>query len=369
MSKFSARLRIFPRALLALLKKPWRRPPSTVTRILIAHNLLLGDTVMLTPLLAKLRRHYPQAEIVLLCKPAFVEVYRLNPYGVVPMPYQPASAASVAAIVNSGPYDLALIPGDNRYSWLALAAGSRWIVAHRPALHNAKSWPVNQYRDYPDEPMAWGDAVATLTDGELPPPQRWVAPAYDFPPPASPFVVLHVGASNPVRFWSPEQWLALADWLATQGYTPVWSGGSNERHIVDSIDPTRRYRSFAGELSLSQLLTLLAGAKALICADTGVAHLAKWVDTPTMTLYGPGNPLAFGPGHFWRNNPIINVGFHPISCRDQHTLFGRELPWLERCNRNETRCQQFCNGQSACMQHITLSEIQTAFIHLLRKIQ
>ncbi|ATO35651.1 ADP-heptose--LPS heptosyltransferase 2 [Dickeya dianthicola] len=368
MSKFSARLRIFPRGLLQLLKKNWRRAPTAVKRILVAHNLLLGDTVMLTPLLAKLRGNYPQAAIVLLCKPAFVEVYRLNPYGVVPMPYQPASAASVSAIVNSGPYDLALIPGDNRYSWLALAAGSRWIVAHRPAQRNAKSWPVNEYRDYPVDAMAWGDAMAGLTDGELPAPQRWSAPACDFSAPESPFVVLHVGASNPVRFWPPERWLALADWLAAQGYTPVWSGGGNERHIVDAIDPQRRYRSFAGELSLSQLLTLLADAKALICADTGVAHLAKWVNTPTMTLYGPGNPVAFGPGRFWQNNPIINLGFHPIPCRDQHTLFGRELPWLERCNRNDTRCLQFCDGQSACMKQISLPEILTAFTHLLRKI-
>ncbi|QKO11881.1 hypothetical protein HAT91_00178 [Dickeya solani] len=60
MSKFSARLRIFPRGLLQLLKKPWRRAPTAVKRILVAHNLLLGDTVMLTPLLAKLRRNYPR---------------------------------------------------------------------------------------------------------------------------------------------------------------------------------------------------------------------------------------------------------------------------------------------------------------------
>nr|WP_253937697.1 hypothetical protein [Dickeya dadantii] len=103
MSKFSARLRIFPRGLLQLLKKPWRRAPTAVKRILVAHNLLLGDTVMLTPLLAKLRRNYPRAEIVLLCKPPFVEVYRLNPYGVVPMSYQPASARRYRRLSTAGP--------------------------------------------------------------------------------------------------------------------------------------------------------------------------------------------------------------------------------------------------------------------------
>ncbi|ACS83985.1 glycosyltransferase family 9 protein [Musicola paradisiaca] len=366
MSKFAARLQIFPRAALRLLMKFRRRRPQRVSRILVAHNLLLGDTVMLTPLLAKLRRNYPDADIVLLCKPPFAEVYRLNPYGVSLMPYHPASAASVKAIVRSGPYDLAFVPGDNRYSWLALAAGSRWIVAHTPAKPDVKSWPVDEFVAYPQMPTAWSDAVADMTHGDTPVPLAWALPDVDLGLPDSPYVVLHVGASNSVRFWPSERWLALADWLAGEGFTPVWSGGGNERHIVDAIDPTRRYRSFAGELSLSQLLTLLAHARVLICADTGVAHLAKWVDTPTMTLYGPGNPTAFGPGQFWQANPIINVGFIPIACRDQKTLFSRQLPWLERCNRNEKSCLQFCDGHSACMKGIVLAEVQTAFIHLLR---
>src|SRR5947209_3919623 len=42
-------------------RTPAAEPPR---RILVAHNLLLGDTLMLTPLLAKLRHLYPAAEVV-----------------------------------------------------------------------------------------------------------------------------------------------------------------------------------------------------------------------------------------------------------------------------------------------------------------
>jgi 3-deoxy-D-manno-octulosonic-acid transferase len=41
------------------------RPDSHPERILVAHHLLLGDTLTLTPLLAKLRQMYPRAEIVM----------------------------------------------------------------------------------------------------------------------------------------------------------------------------------------------------------------------------------------------------------------------------------------------------------------
>ncbi|AUG98671.1 glycosyltransferase family 9 protein [Prodigiosinella confusarubida] len=367
MSKFSARLRIFPRGLLQLLKKPWRRPPTHVRSILVAHNLLLGDTVMLTPLLSKLRQNYPDARIVLLCKLPFMEVYQLNPYRIEVQVYDPALADSVSKIIQSGPYDLAIIPGDNRYSWLALAAGSRWIVAHSPAKRNAKSWPVNEAHPYPITPMAWSDAVAGLTEGVMPIPSSWPIPETDFPIPTIPYVVLHVGASNPTRFWPPERWMALAGWLVEQGYLPVWSGGKNEQHIVNTIDPDDRYTNYVGQLSLSQLLALLANSHGLICADTGVAHVAKWVNTPTLTLYGPGNPIAFGPGVFWQRNIIIATGFNPIACRDQKTLFARPLPWLERCNRSDNTCKNFQDGYSACMKNISLNDVQTAFINLLRK--
>jgi hypothetical protein len=46
---------------------------------LVAHNLLLGDTFMLTPLLAKLRRLHAEGEITLLAAPAS-SLYEKRPW-------------------------------------------------------------------------------------------------------------------------------------------------------------------------------------------------------------------------------------------------------------------------------------------------
>lgn len=366
MSKFSVRWRVGLHALPRWVLKGLRRRPSKVQAILIAHHLLLGDSVMLSPLLHKLRRQYPTARITLLCRAPFVDLLRLNPWQVEVLPYHPASVAQVKAIIASGPYDLAYIPGDNRYSWLALAAGARWIIAHQSWHKRYYSWPVDEAPTYPEGAMAWSDAIAQLCAGKMPTAKAWPVGRLACAP-DQPYVVLHVGASNPTRFWPSGHWLALADWLAEHHYTPVWSGAANERQWVEAADPAQRYLSLAGQLSLSQLLALLKGASALVCADSGVAHVAKLVATPTITLYGPGNPQAFGPGSYWAQNPIENAGFYPMSCRDQHVLFSRPLAWLTRCGRDATSCSHFHAGYSDCMRKITPDDIKKIVKNLIGK--
>ena len=101
-----------------------------VRRVLVAHNLLLGDTLMLTPLLAKLRALHPLADIALLAAPAVVPLYSARPYGVRALAFTPSQSATTRALLAEAPFDLAIVPGDNRYSWLAAALRARHIVVH-----------------------------------------------------------------------------------------------------------------------------------------------------------------------------------------------------------------------------------------------
>src|SRR5260221_8689686 len=111
-----------------------------VRRVLIAHNLLLGDTLMLTPLLAKLRAVHPAAEVTLLASPAAVPLYEHRPYGARALPFRPADSSTTRALIGSGPFDLAYVAGDNRYSWLAAAMGARHVVAHDGDRPATKDW-------------------------------------------------------------------------------------------------------------------------------------------------------------------------------------------------------------------------------------
>ena len=90
-SRFPVRLHIVVAALWhSLLTLGRRHPPRNVRRMLVTHHpQMLGDTLLLTPLLAKLRARHPAAEIVLTASPAAAVLYQKQPYGVKAIAFDP----------------------------------------------------------------------------------------------------------------------------------------------------------------------------------------------------------------------------------------------------------------------------------------
>ena len=359
-SRFINQAEVVARALAARAKSPRKRPVK-IRRVLLAHHLLLGDTLMLTPLISKLRAHYPEAEIAMTVPRAIAPLYTTHPYGVRALAWDPRHANET--LFAEARFDLAFVAGDNRYAWLAAAMHSRWIVAFAGDPNERKNWPIDELRRYPDLPAAWGDMVATLLDGPLPPPFApgdWMAPAArPFAAPAQPYAVLHVGASTPLKLWPADRWAALAAWLDARGITPIWSAGRGEEEIIDACDPGKRFASFAGRLDLPQLWHLFANARLLVAPDTGVAHLGRVSGAPTVALFGPGSAVITGAGDFWRNAPYRAVTVDPFPCRDQRVLFRREIEWVRRCARTPAQCPE-----PRCMHAISLDAVIAAAFEL-----
>jgi ADP-heptose:LPS heptosyltransferase len=363
--RFTTRSLAVTRAFAARIAAPGLgHAPKNPQRILVAHSLLLGDTIMLTPLLAKLRALHPAAEITLLAHPAFVPLYAARPYGVRALPFTPRDAATTRALLEEPAFDLAIVPGDNRQSWLAAAMRARHIVAHAGDTPWTKNWFVDDARRYPDAPSSWGDMVADLVDGPDAPAFRaidWTAPACTpFEAPRAPYAVLHVGASTPLKQWRPERWNALAQRLTERGLGVAWSAGRGEEAIVAACDPEGRFASYAGKLDLAQLWRLLQGAALVVSPDTGVAHLGRAAFAPTVTLFGPGSAVICGSGRFWRDTPWRAVTVDPFPCRDQQVLFRREITWVRRCGRSTAECPE-----PRCMHAIEVDAVERAIDALL----
>jgi ADP-heptose:LPS heptosyltransferase len=336
-TRFEGRVEVVARAL--ALRRRVRQAPRAPQRILIAHHLLLGDTLMLTPLVAKLRAQHPQADIAMTVPRAFAPLYATRPYGVRALPFDPH--ASMRALFDEAPFDLAIVPGDNRYAWLAAAMRARHIVAFAGDSLR-RNWPVDELVPYADTPAAWGDLVARIVEGEAPRAYRtsdWASPAcrpFDRAP--GRYAVLHVGASSPLKRWPPERWSALANEVASRGLAPVWSSGPGEEALVAAVARAREHRAYAGTLDLAQLWHLLKQADLLVAPDTGVAHLGRVVGVPTVALFGPGSATLCGAGDFWRDAPYRAVIVDPFPCRDQTRLFRRDIAWVRRCGRSVAAC-------------------------------
>ncbi|MFO1281261.1 MAG: glycosyltransferase family 9 protein [Burkholderiales bacterium] len=325
--------------------------------MLIAHHLLLGDTLMLTALVAKLRAVHPRAHLAMTVPTAIAPLYATRPWGLEALPFDPRRPAST--LWEGAAFDLAFVPGDNRYTWLAAAMRARWIVAFDGERRRRKSWPADRLVGYPDAPASWGDMVAALADGPPPPPydpRQWPAPpSRPVDAPRSPYALLHVGASTPLKRWAPDRWLEVARALDARGLAPVWSCGPGERELVDACDPAHRYAFTGGALDLAQMRALLDRAALLVSPDTGIAHLGRIAGTPSVTLLGPGSAVLTGPGRYFAAMPWRAASVDPFPCRDQRILFGREIAWVRRCGRSPTECPR-----ALCMDAVGVDAVLAA---------
>jgi ADP-heptose:LPS heptosyltransferase len=354
----------FASVALAILRWGWRRRrPAAPRRILVLHRLLLGDTLMVTALLAKLRAQFPAAEIVMTVATAYAPLYAGRPYDVSVLPLDPRDIGTLRPLLFAPRFDLVILPADNRWSWLARAIGARWIVGIAGDRPTHKNWPVDELLPYSAAPTAYGDTAAELVTG--PPPMRYRASEWPPPPNDGPtrfddrYAVLHVGASSPLKLWPADRWRALAASLEAKGLTVVWSAGRGESAIIDAIDPTSERARIPGTLSLPAMWHVLAGARLLVAPDTGIAHLGRIVGVPTVTLFGPGSTVICGPGDFFADMPGRAVTIAPFPCRDQTIQFFREVSWARRCERLYGDAPGRC-PRPLCMEAIELPAVIAA---------
>ncbi len=328
----------------ALMRGRGHRPPAgSVHSVLIAHNLLLGDTLMLTPLLARLRRRYPDARIVMTCAPGFLPLYEGRPYGVVTSAFDPRDPRSLARLRALGPFDLAIVPAESRHGWLARAAGARWVRGYaggawhyRASLDEA--WPA------PDRLTTLPDMMAALAGDPNTAEERfdtkdWPAPGPGrFTRPDAPYAVLHLGAGSPLKYWPAAHWQAVAMALARRGLQVVLSAGTGQEGLAHAVDPDGRFQNVAGQLDLRDMWHLLAAARLLISLDTGIAHLARVTATPSIVLFGPGQAALYGPVAFYAATPYRAVTRPDMPCRNETVLFESSRPWIATCVRRPRDC-------------------------------
>jgi Glycosyltransferase family 9 (heptosyltransferase)/Glycosyl transferase family 2 len=107
-------------------------------------------------------------------------------------------------------------------------------------------------------------------------------------------------AAHPVRPAGPLVSVRLQagnadDVLMRALHGPGWragageSGGRRGRHLATTL------AGLAGSADLLALARAVAAAGRVVCGDTGVAHLATALGTPSVVLFGPVPPTEWGP--------------------------------------------------------------------------
>lgn len=250
----------------------------------------LGDFLTAVPALRALAGAFPGHRRLLAAPAALEPLARLS--------------GTVDGVVDTGP----LQPLDPSLDGAEVAVNlhGRGPQSHRVLL-GAGPGRLIAFR-HPDVPESAGGPPWTPAEHEV---HRWCRllrasgipadPArLDLPaPPGAPArrgaVVIHPGAASAARRWPAERWAEVAAGL---GGDVVLTGSGGERALCQGIAAAAGLPPaavLAGSTDLVGLAAVVAAARLVLCGDTGVAHLATALGTPSVVLFGPVPPSEWGP--------------------------------------------------------------------------
>ena len=110
--------------------------------------------------------------------------------------------------------------------------------------------------------------------------------------------IVHPGAASKSRRWPAERFARVAAHLASRGLRVLVTGTEGETVLAARVADTAGLAPgsvLAGRTSLHLLARLVAGARLVVCGDTGIGHLATAYGTPSVRLFGPVSPRLWGP--------------------------------------------------------------------------
>jgi heptosyltransferase-1 len=130
-----------------------------------------------------------------------------------------------------------------------------------------------------------------------------------------PILCLNPGATWASKHWTAEGFAAVADICFRRwNMFSVVLGGAVDRDLTRDIARLARspVLDLAGRTDLRTLAAVYQRARVVVSTDTGPMHLAAAAGAPVVALFGPTAPWRTGP--FGRMNQVIRLGLSCSPC-------------------------------------------------------
>ena len=290
--------------------------PHTVNSILVVCPRRIGDVFCATPVVRSLKAAFAGTAIDMLVFEGTEGIIAENPdlRSVLTIPERPTWTQHVSfyqALWNR--YDLAVsvqasdrstlyawassktsvgIVPDKANAWWKRKLLSGWVLLDNLGTHtvsmNLRLLELLGVKPLASPVLGWSGGDQDIVKSFVPPTLAQKG-----------YAVLHVSPKFVYKQWTVTGWVELAKWLERQALTVVLTAGDSDedRECLSSLLPhvSKDYVNLAGKLSLSSMSCLLNGATLYIGTDTAVTHMAAALGTPTVALFGPSNPVKWGP--------------------------------------------------------------------------
>jgi len=297
----------------------------------------LGDTVMATPALKMLRRHFTAARIILVAPSAVCGVLRGTPVldEVVELPQDdflfrlgpsPALYRAFRRVQLLAPELLLVSYPMNfwRIREILERLGARWVIAPELDLKPGRGTVRVPIPDDRHTVLVNADlSAAAGCAGDVPPMDLWLTEAERAEAaawlgkthPPKPWVCFHVGSTPglPQKKWPADYFIELGNRLQRKRGGAIF--------ILEGQDETEEVRRVAAglerpprivgrELSLRGAMALIERMDAVVAGSSVWMHVAVATKAPVVCISGP-TPPSYGP---WGDPAIHREVRSPVSC-------------------------------------------------------
>ncbi|MGY4642334.1 glycosyltransferase family 9 protein [Cellulomonas sp. URHB0016] len=259
--------------------------------VLVLRALGLGDALTGVPALRGVRRAWPDRRLV-LAAPARLGSW-LRDLGLVDAVAATAGLGTPVPWAGGGHVAVNLHGrGPQSNARLRATGPQRLVTFATPGHDDGPPWRDDEHEvDRWCRLVRWAGGPCGREDLRLEPPGDDLERAG-----ARHEVLLHPGAASVSRRWPPGRWTAVARHLVRAGRHVTLTGDAREVELCARVGAgLPGVTSTAGRLTLPALAARVAAADLLVCGDTGVAHLATALGTPSVLLFGPVSPDRWGP--------------------------------------------------------------------------
>jgi lipopolysaccharide heptosyltransferase II len=295
---------------------------KNVRRVLVVRLRSIGDTVLATPSLIALRRFLPDAQIDILLEDwvapvledfdAVDNIISINGKGL-------QSRLKIVRQLRRRKYDIAFnLHGGTTATFFTYAGGARHRVGYKDYQYNflynhllssSSDFWQKEHTHSAEQQLALLGSVGVPVEDK--PKSSLAAGAKNTEKIESLFrlhkidgqevALIHPAAAFEAKQWSTEKFAEVVDYFAARNIFSVAVATNKEKHIIDKLSrkTSSLFHGFT-DLTLPEITALAARAKIFVGNDSGIAHIAAAVGTPTVVIFGSSNINHWRP---WTDAP------------------------------------------------------------------
>jgi ADP-heptose:LPS heptosyltransferase len=343
---------------------------SSVNRVLVVRLRSIGDAVLSTPSLIALRRFLPDAEIDILLEDWVAPVLDgFEPAGtLVAERGGIISRLATAQKIRQRKYDVVFnLHGGTTATFFTATSGARHRVGYgnyqyaflynhllsspkdfwkRDRTHSAEQQlallgfvgvPVD---DRPKSRLAISELALESAA------QKFLGQEGTLLEDLAQFVLMHPAAAFDTKEWAAKNFARTAEFLSNKGLGIVAIATKKERSVLENLKAESRARIHTFDnFTLPEIAALASRARLFVGNDSGIAHIAAAVETPTVVIFGSSNRYHWRP---WTDAPN-EIVFEDFRCQP--------CPGFE--------CKEF--GEPRCIHAVSVESVIAAIDRILAK--